>query len=99
MRKIPVYKTKFNQAYSNSSPELRELFDNPNTREQAGDLYNAWRTYETHRQKYQAGQLRRRTKTSKLSKGLDFEAEAKSSVNRDLSALLWFCEFMGKAVD
>jgi len=97
MRKTPTYKTIFDQTYSGSPPEVRALFNDPNTREQAGELYNAWRICEKHRQKYQTGQLRRRAKSIRPRKKIiDFEAEARASVGRELNDLVWLAETLNQ---
>lgn len=61
MAKTPRYQAQFNEQYERSTPETRALFDDPETREQAGKLYRAWRSCEDRRERYRAG-IRNRVK-------------------------------------
>src|SRR3989344_4365783 len=99
MAKTPRYRLQFDRIYSNSSLEIRRLFDDANTREQTGELYLAWEDCEAQRKRYQAGQLGRR-RTKKIGpQELDIEAEARASVNKELGDFLWFCDFMVGALE
>lgn len=93
MNKIPQYKQKFEIAYNQSDSATRALFDDPNTRNQAGNLYEVWMESENRRLRYSAGHVNGKKRT-KVHAPLSLRA-----VSPGLDDFLWLCEFLGKGLE